>query len=357
MSSQDFEADLTHYEEERLACIDRNNKELIKLGLASDPADLLNLPSPVPRVYTKTADKVMPRDKSTRVSVPPKRYEEEFGGLDIENLAEELLMDSGNSQFCFCGNAEDDDSDSYIICIKCKRFCHLNCTGLEIDESQTSLPKYTCPDCKIEKILLPKKIGNTEKPKIMVAAAKHLATTSLSIVNGVVNLSISASPDMPRAHLIDKALVEKVTEAVKVANTYIQPRLDFQQLGIDQVTCINFPCDGTINRLGGGTMTPRGQKLRYECRLCNQKWQQLLPSKCSDGNYEITTRVYAAKDGSAKNKRKCDQNFCKTCKVPKKGHKCLPMPTGMPSDDTILEDFDDDMRVEEELAPIGLVDW
>ena len=349
-------APLCEYEEQREESVRHNMDELVRLGLLPDPATFVPPPPPPPRILTK--DKVVPRDKSNRQAQPPKRFEDEFEEmygveLDVGELADSLLGSDGTT--CFCGKADDDETGRYILCNKCGRFCHPTCAGVAFDDGGSTLPAYQCPSCQISNSLLPPRLKRSKNLPNSPALApiKPLATSSLSVRNGMVNFTVYATPDFPRAFPVDQQLSKSVATCIRRANMHIQPRLDLANVDPNQVTCINKPCDGTIKRLGGGTVTPRGSKYRYACRLCGQRWQQLPPSKCPDGNFEISTTLYATKNSATKSKRKCSENFCKTCKLPKKGHKngydciapsSLPLPFPhplLPLDQSFLEPLPD----------------
>lgn len=354
--------ELSAYELQREETIAKNLSQLISLGLVDPPA-----PPAAKMPYTKTADKVQPREPSRRPTQAPARLLDEISnGLFDENVdvcafAKQLVEEKGsNPQLCFCGQEEDDDSARYVPCFQCNRVCHFSCAGIQVDDDEECMLRiYTCPDCEMAKELeqMTKKLQPKRERKPLpsppvVAVRKPLVAVNISISGGVVNLGV-ASNILPKAYPVRKDLTMDISACVEAANQHIQPRLRFDdddtihsvmKMAATQAVCINSECDGTIAMLGGGTMTPKGQKYRYQCRLCGKDWQQFPPDKCPDRNFEITTKKYNRQPG-AKNKRKHEVNYCRRCKVPRKGHKCgqapelpLPMPTQQPT-----EPDDDDL--------------
>ena len=317
--------ELTAYERQRAGNIARNRSVLKGLGLFSPPGM-----SAQKRTYTKTADKVMPRKPPGRITKKPTRLFDEIAHECVEDdvfaLADQIGVHKNLKEY--------DDTECYIPCSLCNRLLHFSYAGItEFDEHESMFRSYTCPDCENTKEL------NSKRDKKTVPLPPVLAMRKLS------------STILPMAYTVRKDLTTDVSDCVKAANQHTQSRLRFDEddyihsimkLGATQVVCIDSECDGTIATLGGGTMTPRGQKYRYQCRLCGNEWQQFPPDKCPDRNFEITTKKYNKKPG-AKNKRKNEVNFCKRCKVPKKRHKCgqspasplppLPMPMHYPEDD------------------------
>ena len=146
------------YERQRQDNIARNMEQLDVLGLLDNHPFHPTQPekdSAEKRPYTKMADKVVPREHSTRERKAPDRLSDELFGDDFfaqedDGSMESFFPSSGHDKLtCFCGKAEDDMTGQWVPCMSCDRLCHATCAGISGDISDM-LTCYSCPDLLVE---------------------------------------------------------------------------------------------------------------------------------------------------------------------------------------------------------------